>query len=100
MGDFECWDQPRKAALEIAESAEHPLSEVLGWLSIGRVLLRKGELEGAVSALERGLELCDAGRIKSGVLGWPLASLLPMLARAYEDGAAKSPSRQSTMLNR
>ena len=36
------------------------MSEVLGWLSIGLVLLRKGELEGAVSALERGLDLCDS----------------------------------------
>jgi tetratricopeptide (TPR) repeat protein len=48
-----------KRALEIAEGAEHPLSEVLGWLSIGHVLLRKREIEGAVSALERGLDLCD-----------------------------------------
>jgi class 3 adenylate cyclase/tetratricopeptide (TPR) repeat protein len=48
-----------KRAHEIAEGAEHPLSEVLAWLSIGRVLLRQGELEGAVSALERGLDLCD-----------------------------------------
>jgi tetratricopeptide (TPR) repeat protein len=48
-----------KRGLEIAEAAEHPLSEVLGWLSIGHVLLRKGELEGAVGALERGLDLCD-----------------------------------------
>jgi class 3 adenylate cyclase/tetratricopeptide (TPR) repeat protein len=49
-----------KRALEIAEQAEHPLSEVLGWLSIGLVLLRKGELEGAVSTLERALALCDS----------------------------------------
>jgi class 3 adenylate cyclase/tetratricopeptide (TPR) repeat protein len=48
-----------KRALEIAEGAEHPLSEVLGWLAIGHVLLRKGEIERAIGAMERGLDLCD-----------------------------------------
>jgi class 3 adenylate cyclase/tetratricopeptide (TPR) repeat protein len=59
-GHFSAATSHAKRALEIAERAEHPLSEVLGWLSIGLVLLRKGELEGAVSALERGLDLCDS----------------------------------------
>ena len=58
-GHFSAGMRHAKRALEIAERAGHPLSEVLGWFSIGRVLLRKGELEGAVSALERGLDLCD-----------------------------------------
>jgi len=58
-GHFDAGMNHAKRALETAETAEHPLSEVLGWLSIGRVLLRKREIEGAVSALERGLELCD-----------------------------------------
>ncbi|MBV8630990.1 MAG: tetratricopeptide repeat protein, partial [Silvibacterium sp.] len=58
-GDFGAGMRHAKRALEIAENAEHPLSEVLGWLSIGHLLLRKGELEGAVSALERSLDLCD-----------------------------------------
>ena len=61
-----------KRALEIAERAEHPLSEVLGWLSIGLVLLRKGELEGAVSALERGLDLSPVHEVlmEESVIGW------------------------------
>jgi class 3 adenylate cyclase/tetratricopeptide (TPR) repeat protein/ABC-type transport system involved in cytochrome c biogenesis ATPase subunit len=58
-GHFDAAMSHAKRALEIAEGAEHPLSEVLGWLSIGHVLLRKGEIKGAVSALERGLDLCD-----------------------------------------
>lgn len=58
-GDFGAGMTHAKRALEIAEKAEHPLSEVLGWLSIGHLLLRKGELEGAVSGLERSLDLCD-----------------------------------------
>jgi len=70
-----------KRALEIAERAEHPLSEVLGWLSIGSVLLRKGELEGAVSALERGLDLCDS---------WAYRVTRPRLASALAVAYARA----------
>jgi hypothetical protein len=73
-----------KRALEIAEHAEHPLSEVLGWLSIGLVLLRKGELEGAVGALERGLDLCDSWSYR---LTRP--RLASALAVAYASGLAQ-----------
>jgi tetratricopeptide (TPR) repeat protein len=48
-----------KRALAVAEQAEHQLSQVLGWLAIGHLLLRKGEVDGSVGALERGMELCD-----------------------------------------
>src|SRR5215469_9264273 len=58
-GHFDAAMNHAKRALEIAEGAEHPLSEALGSLSIGHVLLRKREIEAAVSALERGLDLCD-----------------------------------------
>jgi tetratricopeptide (TPR) repeat protein len=58
-GDLSAGMRHAKRALEIAEHAEHQLSELLGWLSIGYVLSRKGEIEGAVGALERGLDLCD-----------------------------------------
>jgi class 3 adenylate cyclase/tetratricopeptide (TPR) repeat protein len=58
-GDFSAGMKHAKRALEIAEGAEHQLSELLGWLSIGYVLLRRGESEGAVGALERGLDLSD-----------------------------------------
>ena len=83
-GDFTAGMSHAKRALEIAENAEHPLSQVLGWLSIGHVLLRKGEIEGAVGALERGLELCDRWSLlrlasATGVNSWscvrPLRSL-------------------------
>src|SRR5262245_15063888 len=58
-GHFDAAMNHAKRALEIAEGAEHPLSEALSSLSIGHVLLRKREIEAAVSALERGLDLCD-----------------------------------------
>jgi class 3 adenylate cyclase/tetratricopeptide (TPR) repeat protein len=58
-GDFSAGMRHARRALEIAEEAEHPLSEWLGWLSVGYVLSGKGEIEGAVGALERDLDLCN-----------------------------------------
>jgi class 3 adenylate cyclase/tetratricopeptide (TPR) repeat protein len=58
-GDFNAGMRHARRALEIAENAEHQLSELPSWLSIGFVLSGKGEIEGAVGALERGLDLCD-----------------------------------------
>jgi class 3 adenylate cyclase/tetratricopeptide (TPR) repeat protein len=58
-GDFTAGMMHARRALDVAEGAEHQLSQLLGWLSIGYVLYRKGEIEGAVGALERGLDLCD-----------------------------------------
>jgi class 3 adenylate cyclase/tetratricopeptide (TPR) repeat protein len=58
-GDFRAGMVHAKRALEIAEDAGHPLSQVLGWLGVGHLLRRKGELDGAIGALERGLALCE-----------------------------------------
>ena len=58
-GDFAEAMTLAKRSLEIAQAADHPLSEVLGWLGIGHTLRRKGELHGAITALERGRMLCD-----------------------------------------
>ena len=58
-GDFKSANTHAKRALEIAEQAEHPLSEVLGWLAVGHLLRCKGELDGAIGALERGMGLCS-----------------------------------------
>jgi class 3 adenylate cyclase/tetratricopeptide (TPR) repeat protein len=80
-GRFAAGMNHAKRALEVAEGAEHPLSEVLGWLSIGHVLLRKGEIEGAVSALERGLDLCDR---------WSFRVWRPRLASALGVAYARS----------
>ena len=74
-GDFSAGMGHAKRALEIAKSAEHPLSEVLAWLATGHLLLRKGECEGAVRAMELGLDLCDKWSLRvwrprlSSVLG-------------------------------
>lgn len=58
-GDFREGMKHAKRALEIAEQAQHPLSEVLGWLAVGHLLRRKGELDGAIGALERGMTLSE-----------------------------------------
>jgi class 3 adenylate cyclase/tetratricopeptide (TPR) repeat protein len=58
-GEFRTGIEHAKRALGIAEKAEHRLSEVLGWLAIGHLLRRKGELDGAIAALQRGEDLCD-----------------------------------------
>lgn len=58
-GDFREGMRHAKRALEIAEQAQHPLSEVLGWLAVGHLLRRKGELDGAIGALERGMALSE-----------------------------------------
>jgi class 3 adenylate cyclase/tetratricopeptide (TPR) repeat protein len=59
-GEFRTGLDHAKRALGIAEKSEHPLSQVLGWLAIGHVLQRKGELDGAIGCMERGLLLCDS----------------------------------------
>lgn len=48
-----------KRGLELAEKARHPLSEVVGWFALGHALRRKGELDGSIAALERGVALSD-----------------------------------------
>ena len=58
-GDFRAGMTHAKRALEISEKAEHPLSQVLGWLAVGHLLRRKGELDGAIGAMERGMALCN-----------------------------------------
>jgi class 3 adenylate cyclase/tetratricopeptide (TPR) repeat protein len=59
LGEFAGGMVHAKRALAVAEQAEHQLSQVLGWLATGYLLLRKGEFEGAAGALERGMTLCD-----------------------------------------
>jgi class 3 adenylate cyclase/tetratricopeptide (TPR) repeat protein len=59
LGEFNDAMVQGKQALEIARSADHQPSEALAWLAMGHLLLRKGELGGAVGSLEFGLQLCD-----------------------------------------
>lgn len=59
LGEFGPGLVHAKRALEIAEECDHPPSQILGWLAMGYLLLRKGENEGAIGVMERGMTLCD-----------------------------------------
>jgi tetratricopeptide (TPR) repeat protein len=48
-----------RKAVATASETQHPLSEVLGWLAVGHLALRKGDLDDAIDALERGVTLSD-----------------------------------------
>jgi class 3 adenylate cyclase/tetratricopeptide (TPR) repeat protein len=50
-------------ALRIAERAHHTVSVPLGWFAIGYVLLCRGELAGAIRALERAGELSRSANV-------------------------------------
>lgn len=58
-GEFKAGMAHAKKALAIASGAGHPPSEVLGWLAVGHLALRKGDFEDAAEALERGVLLSD-----------------------------------------
>lgn len=58
-GDFRAGLRHARRAREIAAAAEHPLSEVLGWLAVGHLLRRQGELDDAIDAFERGMALSE-----------------------------------------
>ena len=85
LGEFAEGMVHAKRALAVAEQAEHQLSQVLGWLAIGHLLLRKGEVDGAVGALERGLELCDR---------WSLRIWRPRVASSLGVGLWASRARR------
>ncbi len=59
QGDFALGMQHAERALELSREARHPVSEVLGWLAVGHVALRKGDLERATTALGRGVDLSE-----------------------------------------
>lgn len=52
-------------AMRIADDAQHAFSQIYGSLSVGHVLLRKGDFDRSIPILERSLELCKATRLRS-----------------------------------
>jgi tetratricopeptide (TPR) repeat protein len=58
-GDFKAGMASARKALATAAETQHPLSEVLGWLAVGHLALRKGDLDDAIDALDRGVALSD-----------------------------------------
>jgi len=58
-GDFTAGMTHARNAVATASATQHPLSEVLGWLAVGHLALRKGDLDDAIDAFERGVALSD-----------------------------------------
>jgi class 3 adenylate cyclase/tetratricopeptide (TPR) repeat protein len=58
-GDFKAGMTHARNAVATASETQHPLSEVLGWLAVGHLALRKSDLDDAIDALERGVALSD-----------------------------------------
>jgi hypothetical protein len=58
-GDFQAGMIHARNAVASASETQHPLSEVLGWLAVGHLALRKSDLDDAIDALERGVTLSD-----------------------------------------
>ena len=65
-------------AVRIAESVNQPYSVVQASFSTGLLYIRKGDLDKAIAALERGLELCQVWNLR----GW-LANVTSHLGYAY-----------------
>jgi len=87
-------------AARIAEAADHPYSLGIASYGLGGVYLRMGNLSKAIAALERGLDLCQGGRlltlfvVTAVHLGYAYAlagrtgEALPLLDQAVEQAGA------------
>ena len=63
-----------QGALRIAESVDQPFSLIWGWVTVGHVNLLRGELQKAISGLQRTLELIRVWNIPLA-FPWAAASL-------------------------
>ncbi len=100
LGDFANGVVRAEEAARIAEEADHPYSMGIASYGLGGLYLRMGNLSKAIAALERGLELCQGGRlltlfVVTGIhLGYAYAlagraaEALPLLDQAIEQAAA------------
>jgi transcriptional regulator with AAA-type ATPase domain/tetratricopeptide (TPR) repeat protein len=100
LGEFAEGRRRGEEAIHIAESSAQPLGRTVATSGIGILYLQQGELQDAISALERGVELSQTWRIP---LWWPRvatglgaayvlagrgAEALPLLEQAAERAAA------------
>ena len=63
VGRFDEGRETAEEALRIAEKADHAVSLPLGWFAIGYVLLRQGQWDEAIRALERAGELSRSANV-------------------------------------
>jgi tetratricopeptide (TPR) repeat protein len=87
-------------AIQQAEAVKYPFTRINAYFGVGRMYLRKGDLQHAIPLLEQGLELCTLWNIPvplpivTSQLGYAyalsgrLAEALPLLQQAVERKAA------------
>jgi tetratricopeptide (TPR) repeat protein len=74
------------AAVQIAETADHPFTLYIGLLSLGAVHLRRGDLPRAIRVLARGHDLCRTWQLVGGtpLLAATLGAAYALSGRADE----------------
>jgi tetratricopeptide (TPR) repeat protein len=100
LGEFQEGIARGEEALQLAQPLDHPLSLTTACAGLGHLYLRQGQLENAISLLERGLEATRTGnsrlwfpRVASALgLAYSHATRsrdgLPLLEEAVEQGVA------------
>jgi class 3 adenylate cyclase/tetratricopeptide (TPR) repeat protein len=99
LGDFGEGDVHATEALKIAEAVDLPIDVVIACFANGILGLRKGDVEPAISVLERALGLCERGHVlfwlplvsaclgAAYALSGRAAEAVPLLARAVKEHA-------------
>ena len=97
MGEFEEAALRGSEAVRLAEAADHPYSLAHALFGVGHVCLRQGDVNRAITVLERGLRLCDEKGIRFAItrttsslghayaLSGRVAEGLPLLRRAVDE---------------
>jgi class 3 adenylate cyclase/tetratricopeptide (TPR) repeat protein len=78
LGEFGAAALHAEEAIRIAESVSHVYSLAFGYYGLGTVLVRQGDVEKSIAALDRGLDLC-----RSRNLPLMLPPLATSLGNAY-----------------
>jgi len=98
-----------EAAVEIAETANHPFTMYFALLDLGRAHLRRGDFPRATRVLERGLDVCRTWQFDGGIpfvaaaLGAALAlagrpETLPLVMSAVEEFRRRQPHNRPAFI--
>jgi class 3 adenylate cyclase/tetratricopeptide (TPR) repeat protein len=98
-----------EAAVEIAETANHPFTMYFALLDLGRAHFRRGDLPRATRVLEQGLDLCRTWQFDGGIpivaaaLGAALAlagrpETLPLVASAVDEFRRRQPHNRPAFI--